>query len=86
MENIEKCKLNTYEYKGYVLEQTSYNWHYMIFKKDSGRCVLHASCTKKLNEKEAKRAIDLCLELITQVDTIADERMLKDVNAASDRS
>ena len=57
-------KTYTYEHKGYILEQTSYNWHYMIFKADTGDWVSHASCNKKLTEDAAKEAIDFYLELI----------------------
>lgn len=56
-------KTYTYEHKGYVLEQTSYNWHYMIFNQTTGAWVCHAACTKKLSEQEAKERIDRFLEL-----------------------
>ena len=57
-------KTYTYEHKGYILEQTSYNWHYMIFKKDTGQWVCHAQCKKKLTEEEAKQSIECYLKLI----------------------
>ena len=58
-------KIHMYEYKhkGYVLQQTSYNWHYLIFDLESGQCVLHASCTSKLTEEEAKERIEAFLKL-----------------------
>lgn len=51
-----------YEHKGYVLQQTSYNWHYLIFDAESGQCLLHASCTAKLTEEEAKDHIERFLK------------------------
>ena len=56
-------KTYRYEHKGYILEQTSYNWHYMIFDKETGQWVSHASCTKKLTKKEAEESIELFLKL-----------------------
>lgn len=58
----QKIRMYDYEHRGYVLQQTSYNWHYMIFELETGQCVLHASCTEKLTEKEAKEHIDLYIE------------------------
>ena len=46
----------TFEHKGYVLQQSNYTNHYMIFKNNS--VVLHASCTGKLTENEAKEHIE----------------------------
>ena len=62
MENIEKCEVCTYEHKGYTLQQTSYNWHYMIIKDD--KMVMHCQCGKKLTEQEAKEVIEFYLDLI----------------------
>ena len=62
MENIEKCEVYTYEHKGYTLQQTSYNWHYMIIKDD--KMVMHCQCGKKLTEQEAKESIEFYLDLI----------------------
>lgn len=43
---------NTYEHKGFILQQTDYNWHYMIF--DSvGNLKMHVQYRKKLSKKEA---------------------------------
>ena len=50
-------KTYIYEYGPYLLEQTSYNWHYMIFEKYTRKMVLHASCTKKLTKKQAIRIL-----------------------------
>ena len=50
------------EHKGYVLRQSEYNNHYMIFK--DGKMVCHAQCTKSLTEKEAKENIDFFLDLM----------------------
>ena len=50
-------KTYIYEYGPYLLEQTSYNWHYMIFEKRTEKMVLHASCTKKLTKKQAIRIL-----------------------------
>ncbi len=62
----------TYEHKGYILQQTSYNWHYMIIDPKTDRMVLHAACTEKLTEDEAKEAIEGYLKL-TQIDWGEDE-------------
>lgn len=53
-----------YEHNGFVLIQTDYNWHYMIFDKKSKRMLLHASCTAPLTECEAKKAINGLLDHI----------------------
>lgn len=47
-----------YEHKGFVLIQTDYNWHYMIFDKKSRKMMLHASCGEPLTEEEAIQAIE----------------------------
>ena len=49
------------EYKGYVLQQSSYNNHYMIFKDD--KMVMHCQHPKKLDQKGAEEAIDFYLNL-----------------------
>lgn len=51
----------TVEHKGYVLQQSDYNNHYMVFK--DGRWVCHASCTKKLTGEEAREHIERFIEL-----------------------
>ena len=56
-------QLYTYRHRGYVLQQTSFNWHYMIFDEETGGMVLHASCTEKLSEEEAKKHIDMYIDL-----------------------
>lgn len=63
--------LYTYEHRGFVLQQTSYNWHYMIINAN-GRPVMHCQYNKKLSEDEAKRMIDDYLELREEV-TIAEK-------------
>lgn len=62
----------TYEHKGYALQQTSYNWHYMIIDPKTDKMVMHVSCTEKLTEDEAKAAIEGYLKL-TQIDWGEDE-------------
>lgn len=52
------------EYKGYILQQSDYNHHYMIFKADTKEGCSHVSYTKPLTEEEAKGCIDLYLKLI----------------------
>ena len=51
-------KTYTYEHKGYVLEQTDVNWHYMIREADTGRSVMHCQCAAQLSEDEAKQHIE----------------------------
>lgn len=56
----------TYRKGNYVLMQSEDNNHYMIIY-DNGidwpRVVLHASCSKLLTEKEAKKEIDFYLKM-----------------------
>lgn len=52
----------TFEHKGYVLQQSDYNNHYMIFK--DGQWVCHCQCTEKLNKKKAEENIDFFIDLI----------------------
>ena len=59
-----KKETYSYEHEGYILQQTAYNWHYMIIDPKESKAVMHASCTKKLTEQEAKEAIEFYLELI----------------------
>jgi septal ring factor EnvC (AmiA/AmiB activator) len=66
--------LYTYEHRGFVLQQTSYNWHYMIINSD-GRPVMHCQYSEKLSEDEAKRMIDDYLELREEV-TVGEEEKL----------
>ena len=65
MENTEKCESYFYEHKGYTLQQTSYNWHYMISKDN--RMVCHCPCTYKLTGKQAREKIDLFIELLQKL-------------------
>ena len=55
--------MKKYRYKGYELQQTSYNWNYVIIDLKTKKWVFHCSCTKELNEKEMKQAIELYLKL-----------------------
>ena len=50
------------EYKGYVLRQSNYNNHYIIFKDN--HLVTHCQCKEKLDQKGAEEAIDFYLSLI----------------------
>lgn len=49
------------EYKGYILQQSNYNNHYMIFKDD--KMVMHCQYNKKLDQKGAEEAIDFYIDL-----------------------
>lgn len=60
-----KYSTKKYRYKGYELQQTSYNWHYMIIDLRTKESVLHCSCNKELNEEEMKKAIDVFIEIIS---------------------
>lgn len=59
----KKIQLYTYEHRGYILQQSSYNWHYFIFDGKTEQAVLHAQCTSKLTEEEAREHIDNFLRL-----------------------
>ena len=60
--------MKKYQYKGYELQQTSYNWHYGIIDLKTGEQVFHCSCVKELNEEEMRRAIESFLYLRTTID------------------
>ena len=47
------------EYKGYVIEQSKYNNHIMIFKDN--KMVMHISATKKFSESELKSIVNFWL-------------------------
>lgn len=51
-----------FEYKGYVLQQSNFNNHYMIFKDD--KMIMHCQCTEKLDQKGAEEAIEFYLDMI----------------------
>lgn len=53
---------SVFEYKGYILQQSNFNNHYMIFKDD--KMIMHCQCTEKLDQKGAEEAIDFHLDLI----------------------
>ena len=55
--------MKKYRYKGYELQQTDYNWHFVIIDLKTKKWVFHASSTRELNEEEMKEAIELYLKL-----------------------
>lgn len=63
----DECDLlpapKTVEYKGYILQQSNYNYHYMIFKDE--KMVCHAQYDKKLTEDEAKERIEFFIDLLS---------------------
>lgn len=63
MGRVKTHKIYTFEHKGYLLQQSSYNWHYMIFDLSTDKMVMHSQCERKLTEDEAKKSIDTYLEL-----------------------
>lgn len=64
--------MKKYQYKGYELQQTSYNWHYVIIDLKTNERVFHAACTKELNEEEMKRAIEIFLSLRNSIEDLKD--------------
>ena len=61
------------EHKGYILQQSNYNYHYMIFKADTEEWCMHCAYTKPLTEDEARDRIDLYIELISTRGLFEDE-------------
>lgn len=57
-------KTYTYEHRGYLLRQTSYNWHYTIVDTARNKMVMHCQCGQKLTEDEAKEAIDFYIDFV----------------------
>lgn len=51
-----------FEHRGYVLKQSGYNNHFMIFK--DGKMVCHSQGTEKLDQKKAEENIDFFIDLI----------------------
>lgn len=51
----------TFEHRGYILQQSSYNNHYMIIKDN--KMVCHAQYDKNLTEDEAREKIDFFIDL-----------------------
>ena len=51
----------TVEYKGFVVTQSTFNWHIMIFK--DGKRVMHSNCDQPKTEEELKEAVDTFIEL-----------------------
>lgn len=51
-----------FTHKGYTLDQTEYNYHYVIQAAD-GHVVMHVQHDKLLTEEQAKEAIEfyICL-------------------------
>ena len=56
-------EMYTFKHKGYILQQTSYNWHYMIEEELSGKVVMHVQHTKKLTVAEAQQCIERFIQL-----------------------
>ena len=54
--------VKTVKHKGYVIQQTDYNNHYMIFD-EKGNMILHSSHNKALDENGLKRLIENFIEL-----------------------
>lgn len=52
-----------FEYKGYFIQQSSYNHHIMIAKDD--HMVYHASCTKKMSKRQLKKIVDRYIDFKT---------------------
>lgn len=61
-------KLYIHEHRGYLLQQTPYNWHYIIYDLKSDKMVLHAQCNEELTEEKAKEKIDAYIELMNIID------------------
>lgn len=61
-DNIPESRV--FKHKGYVLQQSSYNNHFMIFKDD--KMVMHCQCIKKLNQKKAEKEIDSYIARLCQ--------------------
>ena len=63
----DECDLivlsRTFEHKGYLLQQSGYNNHFMIFK--DGKMICHAQHNKKLDQKGAEKSIDFYIDLIS---------------------
>lgn len=76
----DECNLlpapTTFEYKGYILQQSNYNYHYMIFKDE--KMVMHCQCQKKLDQKGAEEAIGFYLDLTYGKLAEKTERILKE--------
>ena len=53
--------MNELEYKGLILKQNIYNYHYMIFEGETNEALMYCSCNKKLTENDMKKAIDRLL-------------------------
>lgn len=49
------------EYKGFVVTQSTYNWHIMVAK--DGENVMHVRCDKPKKADELKEVVDTYLEL-----------------------
>ena len=59
-----------FEHKGYVLKQSGFNNHYMIFK--DGKMIVHCQCTEKLDQKKAEQSIDTFIQLMNKEFKIID--------------
>jgi hypothetical protein len=66
-------KIYNHKHKGYLLQQTSYNWHYAIIDCKTNEWVCHVQYTRKLTEEEARECIDRYLELINKKELFEDE-------------
>lgn len=53
----------TYEHKGYKLQQTSYNWHCIIYDLATGEFIAECPYDKKLDVDSAKEFIEDFIEL-----------------------
>lgn len=56
----------TVEYKGFVVSQSTFNWHIMIAK--DGKTVLHTQCDKPKTEEELKEEVDTFIELSQMIE------------------
>ena len=51
----------TVEYKGFVVSQSTFNWHVTIAKDE--KIVMHSHCDKPKTEEELKEVVDTFIEL-----------------------
>lgn len=65
-----------FTHKGYTLEQTSYNNHFVIFN-ESGYRVMHVPYDKPLTEEKAQELIEHYLFLAGTLDKVGD-KLLED--------
>ena len=59
-----KHRTRRIKYKGYIVEQSGYNWHVMVIDPATDKMVLHAACEKRQSKRQLRETVRFCIETL----------------------